>query len=696
MQLSHIKTNSSLRARTLKNFQKIAISATSFLVLMLIGSSLISNDTSAAANKPGTTVSNEWNAVRLYVKAGETVDAQFTKVKKHTPENPAALPSLVEVYKPDSGDTPTQTCSIPITAPLATDCGTQFNGMSSNKDGVWLIRFRSNPGGVTDGQGEDFSWSAKVMSGATEKKGRIWTEGYFMHQVWPTSAGEYGVEPFNPGNSDINFWYISEEGYQYNAKYRDFNGIYSSFFANPYGLVSANTCTPVYQSKDSTDVGVGMPIRDLTETRQQCGNRYKLFFEPPATDLPENAVNWRDETEWINNPIKTPKIDGVKFVKTVPNTGVRTGTVKFNIEGYAGTAKIQVDADGDNEFNGPKDFEESVPVKAGENLYEYRGVDKDNNPIPNNQTVNFKIKLDKLAEIHFVNGDVEHRGQGIEINRLNGPLENRDKISWDDTALKDLVPNRCSGIDQLQANKVSSSGGKHGWKGMGEDGEANVDANCNPFFTDINVQGQTWGDARYMDEWANIETNIVLDYSLPAELSSDLSLVKTVIDAPQVVKNGDIVNYKISVTNSGPDTVENVEVVDKPSEKLEYVSNTVSVGTFSPSDMKWKIPKIEIDETVTLDLSFRVKDATPEIANLAEITASGNPDNDSTPNNCAGGTNLEDDCSVSTLNLGKGIGAPKTGAIVGAIIVSVATLSLAGYLMKEVYDKREMKLKSQK
>jgi hypothetical protein len=51
--------------------------------------------------------------------------------------------------------------------------------------------------------------------------------------------------------------------------------------------------------------------------------------------------------------------------------------------------------------------------------------------------------------------------------------------------------------------------------------------------------------------------------------------------------------------------------------------------------MKWKIPKIEIDETVTLDLSFRVKDATPEITNLAEITASGNPDNDSTPNNCA-------------------------------------------------------------
>lgn len=694
MQLNYKEYDSSLKAKTLGTFKKLAISATSFLALMIIGSSLISSEASAAGSQAGTTVTNEYNAIRLYVKAGETVDAQYTKVTKKAPEDATKGPSKMEVYKPGSGDsTPSLICNIPVTAAVGTNCGTQLNGMSSNKDGIWLIRIRSNF--EHSDYLENFTWTAKVMSGGTEKKGRVWAEGYYMHQAWASSTGVYGVEPFDPGNADINFWYVSEEGYQYNAKYRDYNGIFSYFFANKYGLVAANTCTPLYQSKDQSDVGVGMPVRDLTETRQECGNRYKLFFESPATDLPENAVNWRDETEWINNPIKTPKIDGVKFVKTVPNTGVRTGTVKFNIEGYAGTAKIQVDADGDNEFNGPKDFEESVPVKAGENLYEYRGVDKDNNPIPSNQTVNFKIKLDKLAEIHFVNDDVEHRGQGIEINRLNGPLENRDIVSWDDTALKDLVPNRCSGIDQLQANKVSSSGGIHGWKGMGEAGDDNLDAACTPF-PPVGISGLTWGDARYMDEWANIETNIVLDYSLPAELSSDLSLVKTVIDAPQVVKNGDIVNYKISVTNSGPDTVENVEVVDKPSEKLEYVSNTVSVGTFSPSDMKWKIPKIEIDETVTLDLSFRVKDATPEIANLAEITASGNPDNDSTPNNCAGGTNLEDDCSVSTLNLGKGIGAPKTGAIVGAIIVSVATLSLAGYLMKEVYDKREMKLKSQK
>lgn len=693
MQLSHIKTNSSLRARTLKNFQKIAISATSLLALMIIGSSLMSSDASAASN-PSNTDITRLNTMRVYVKAGETVDVQFTKlVATASPTKSAAA-----AYKPGDGENASWKCG-PIlnTDPVGTDCGTDLSGMSSNQDGIWRINFAPNYEKTTSSNAtiDTFSWSIVVKSGSTVQKGRAWTENYSMHQAWPSEA-RYANAPYNNSNTDINFWLVSEEGYHYNAKYNDFNGIYSTFFANPYGLVHSGTCTPVYQSKESDDVGDGRPIRGLSDSIDNCGNRYKIFFEPPATDLPENAVNWRGDSEWINKPIKTPKIDGVKFVKTVPNTGVRTGTIKFNIEGYAGTAKLEVDANGDGEFNGDKDFTDSVPVKSGENTYTYNGVDKDNNPIPSNQTVNFKIKLDKLAEIQFVNGDVEHRGKGIEINRLNGPLENRDKISWDDTALKDLVPNRCSGIDQLQANKVSSSGGRHGWKGMGEDGEDNLDAACTPFAPDTGTQGVTWGDARYMLEWANIETNVVLDYSLPAELSSDLSLVKTVIDAPQVVKNGDIVNYKISVTNSGPDTVENVEVVDKPSEKLEYVSNTVSIGTFSPGDMKWKIPKIEIDETVTLDLSFRVKDATPEITNLAEIISSGNPDNDSTPNNCAGGTKLEDDCAVSTLNLGKAIGAPKTGAIVGAIIVSVATLSLTGYLMKEVYDKREMKLKSQK
>jgi uncharacterized repeat protein (TIGR01451 family) len=693
MQLSHIKTNSSLRARTLKNFQKIAISATSFLALALIGTSLVSGEASAAGNPQNTDITR-LNSIYVYAKAGETIDAQFTKATTTA----SATKSAAAAYKPGDGENASYNCG-PIlnTDPVGTNCGTSLTGMTSNQDGIWKINFAPSYENVTNSDStiDSFTWDVTVKAGSTTKKGRTWTEKYNMHQAWP-SESRYADAPYNESNVDLSFWWVSEEGYQYNAKYKDFNGIYSTFFANPYGLVHSGTCTPVYQSKDQDDVGDGLPVRGLTDSSDNCGGRYKMFFEPPATDLPENAVNWRGDSEWINKPIKTPKIDGVKFVKTTPDTGVRTGTIKFNVTGYAGTAKIEIDANGDNEFNGPTDFTESVPVTSGENIYEYAGVDKEGNPIPNNQTVNFKIKLDKLAEIHFVNGDVEHRGQGIEINRLNGPLENRDKISWDDTALKDLVPNRCSGIDQLQANKVSSSGGKHGWKGMGEDGEDNLDAACTPFAPNPYTQGVTWGDARYMDEWANIETNIVLDYSLPAELSSDLSLVKTVIDAPQVVKNGDIVNYKISVTNSGPDTVENVEVVDKPSEKLEYVSNTVSVGTFSPSDMKWKIPKIEIDETVSLDLSFRVKDATPEITNLAEIISSGNPDNDSTPNNCAGGTKLEDDCAVSTLNLGKAIGAPKTGAIVGAIIVSVATLSLAGYLMKEVYDKREMKLKSQK
>ncbi len=68
------------------------------------------------------------------------------------------------------------------------------------------------------------------------------------------------------------------------------------------------------------------------------------------------------------------------------------------------------------------------------------------------------------------------------------------------------------------------------------------------------------------------------------------------------------------------------------------------------------------------------------------------PDGDGDPSNNQSVTRvvLGVDPPVSTIK------APKTGAIVGAIIVSVATLSLAAYLMKEAYDKREKRLKSEK
>jgi uncharacterized repeat protein (TIGR01451 family) len=690
MKLRQHKTNSSARAKASKVFKALAISATSFLALILIGTSLVSGNASAEGNAPKTEV---WlpNEIRAYVGSGEKLDAQFTKTfQPLVADRIAGKKSTVDIYKTGDGDNPSATCSIDAADPVGTNCAATLSGLTSSQPGVWRIRIDPNRDGSSTSSRDRFTWKVEVKSGATTKSGRVWSISYNIAQMWPSSA-EY------QGNADIEYWYLSREGYLYNAQYPDYNGVGSYFYANPYGLVHANTCTPAYKSYTESNVGAGKAIRNPAEAASQCGGQYKLFFKAPAGDLPEEAANWRGDTEWVSKPIKTPKIDGVKFVKTIPDTGVRTGSLEFNVEGYSGTAKVSVDANDDGQFNGPTDFTESVRVASGQNSYQYLGVDKAGNPIPNNQKVNFQIRLENLAEIHFTNGDAEHRAGGIKVSRLNGPVEGRSNISWDDSELPDDVPTRCSLIGPATGTDVSSSNGVHGWKGMGASGESGVDAACSPFAAGIDGNDKDpYGNYRYIEDWTRVKTNISLDYSLPAELSSDLSLVKTILDTPQVVKNGDTVKYQISVTNSGPDTAENVEVTDKPSEKLEYISNTTSIGTFVPAELKWKIPKIEIDQTVTLELSFRVKDATPEITNLAEIISSGNPDNDSTPNNCAGGTKLEDDCAVSTLNLGKAIGAPKTGAIVGAIIVSVATLSLAGYLMKEVYDKREMKLKSQK
>ncbi|WP_413432987.1 DUF11 domain-containing protein [Crateriforma spongiae] len=116
---------------------------------------------------------------------------------------------------------------------------------------------------------------------------------------------------------------------------------------------------------------------------------------------------------------------------------------------------------------------------------------------------------------------------------------------------------------------------------------------------------------------------------------SDLSLVKGVDnDRPNV---GDVVIFDLTVTNGGPDPAVGVEVTDLLPEGIEYISNSLSQGSYNATTGIWTIGNLAVGSTATLGLRGRVSaDAADPLAaktNTAEITAAGQADSDSTPGN---------------------------------------------------------------
>ena len=112
--------------------------------------------------------------------------------------------------------------------------------------------------------------------------------------------------------------------------------------------------------------------------------------------------------------------------------------------------------------------------------------------------------------------------------------------------------------------------------------------------------------------------------------SADLSLSKTV-NNPNPIQ-GQNVTFTITLTNTGPSNATNVAVTDALPVGLTFVSATPSVGTYTSGTGVWSVASLASGASVTLQIVARVVN-TGTITNTAQVTASDQPDPDSTPNN---------------------------------------------------------------
>ena len=137
--------------------------------------------------------------------------------------------------------------------------------------------------------------------------------------------------------------------------------------------------------------------------------------------------------------------------------------------------------------------------------------------------------------------------------------------------------------------------------------------------------------------------------SVTVTVSADLSLTKTETGSPQFV--GDNAEFEIVVTNAGPDPASSVQVTDLLPTGLTYVADTPCSGTYDPATGIWALGgALASGDSATLLITARVE-AAGTIDNTAEITASGAPDPDSTPDN---GDPAEDDLASDSVTVAGG------------------------------------------
>ena len=132
--------------------------------------------------------------------------------------------------------------------------------------------------------------------------------------------------------------------------------------------------------------------------------------------------------------------------------------------------------------------------------------------------------------------------------------------------------------------------------------------------------------------------------------AADLSLTKSVNNlAPDI---GDTVRFQISIVNIGPSTATGVQVRDQLPAGTQFVSASFPSDSglsgppdFDPNSGFWNVGTVNVGTPVTLNIDVLVTGSGFQ-TNMAQITASDQPDTDSTPNNNEPGEDDQDDAQI--------------------------------------------------
>ncbi len=518
-----------------------------------------SEPATASVNPPNTTI-RATNTFYAYANASENVDVTFVKEALGVTSN-----QPIRILAPDGTVT---TCTLSANAVGSTCARTN---LTSTVAGIWTVTY-TQP--AIAGSADQSRWTINVQAGSTTIPGRVWSDRYTM---------------YNRTLADVNLWYLSSTGFLYFARHYGYRGIDSGFRANQFGIVETGTCTPAYRSIDQTD-----PTRVVSGA--ECGTPYHLFFELPATDLPETAVDGQGTTHFVSPVIRPVELTDLVLTPDGPLT--REGEFSFDSVNHVGNVDILVDADADGTYGGPLDRRIPVAISAdGTHTVPFDGLDGAGNPIPHDRRFTAKVALTRVGEIHFVSGDVEARA-GLRVDIKNGPAANTSTLYWDDSALStsgrasSCLPPVMDGTAGYNSNPAGGSG-VHGWPC--------AESATNP-----------WGNNRRIDDW----TYQPVDISSTAVVAAVANYKIQKTSAPAsgaAVKPGDTIAYTLTVQQTG-NAPANASLTDDLSDVLDdatvgAVAASSGTATLSGSTLAWS-GTLAVGGTATITYTATVKNRT--------------------------------------------------------------------------------------
>lgn len=427
----------------------------------------------------------------------------------------------------------------------------QHTEIAATKDGVWRV-YLSNP---------DKTPSRNIYQWIVGAYGQ--DDSLLPGRVW---TNRYNHDQSSNGNLDVSLWYVNDSGYKYKVSYRDYNGWNSWFQSSAVGVSApGGSCEPLYNSAlESWAAPKNYENEPLGTFNGNCNDSiFRIFFNEPSSDLPERANNWDGQSMEIVPKIKKTEISDLRF-EHGGASGNLAGNIKFKIKNYYSNVRILVDVDNNGSFDDAVDrsiIKNITPNK--EQTIAFDGLDGKGHAIKIGSTLRFQVVADRKGEIHFTNSDVEHRGGGIEVERLNGSNADRSLIFFDDSKLSQT---RCGAHSQPVSslpNGISSTGGVHSWTGIG--------VGCSfSYNTAAEARLNTsWGDSRIIDDWT-WDTGVV-DKSLVFIAKPMLTVNKKASSKKHTV--GKTIDYIITVKNIGTvPTYGDVSVVDNLPVELAAVN----------------------------------------------------------------------------------------------------------------------------
>ncbi|MEX0313515.1 MAG: gliding motility-associated C-terminal domain-containing protein [Allomuricauda sp.] len=177
-----------------------------------------------------------------------------------------------------------------------------------------------------------------------------------------------------------------------------------------------------------------------------------------------------------------------------------------------------------------------------------------------------------------------------------------------------------------------------------------IDVLVNPSGNYVNVAEITTSDAFDIDSTPG---NGILaeddqdDVTIIPTALVDLSLTKNVDDANPIVNTNVI--FTLAVSNTGPSDATAIQVTDQLPSGFTYVSDDGG-GNYDDATGIWNVGALSNGSTTSLNITATVN-PTGNYTNVAEITAQGEADSDSTPNNGVAGEDDQDQIIINAAPL---------------------------------------------